>query len=213
MDHKVKVVSLYHCNNVTGCTIPIKAVTEIAHDFGAIVIVDGAQAAPHMSVDLNDLDVDLYCVSIHKMLGPSGMGVMYGKHEILKNMRPLILGGGAVGLATYEEANLLSIPDKFEAGLQNYSGIIGTKAALDYLMNIGMDEIKRWDFKLMSRMLSELESDNNIHIIGPVDPKKRSSIFSFNIDGLNAYDIAIMVDNIANIMIRSGMHCMHPFYV
>ena len=213
MDHRVKVVSVQHCNNVTGCTVPIRAVTEIAHDFGATVIIDGAQAAPHMAVDLKKADVDIYCMSIHKMLGPTGMGAMYGKREVLERLRPMTLGGGTVGLATYDSVNLAPIPDRFEAGLHNYAGIIGTKAALDYLSKVGMDEIERWDTVLMERMMSGLEDIRNLHPVGPSDPRRRGSVFSFNIDGLGAHDIAMMVDSMAGVMIRSGMHCAHPFYV
>ncbi len=213
MDSKVKVVSVQHCNNVTGCTIPIRAIAEIAHDRGALVMVDGAQAAPHMAVDLKKADVDIYCMSIHKMLGPTGMGVMYGKREVLEKLRPMTLGGGTVGLATYDSVNLAPIPDRFEAGLHNYAGIIGTKAALDYLSKIGMDEIERWDTELMRRLMSGLEDIRNLHPVGPTDPDRRGSVFSFNIDGLGAHDIAMMLDSMAGIMIRSGMHCAHPFYV
>ncbi len=213
MDHRVKVVSIQHSSNVTGCTVPVKEVVEIAHDFGAKVIVDGAQAAPHMPVDLKDLDVDIYCMSIHKMLGPTGMGVMYGKREVLEDMRPMALGGGTVGLATYDSVNLAPIPDRFEPGLQDYSGIIGTKAAIDYLSKVGMDSIAEWDAKLMRRIVSGLEDIPSLHMVGPRDPEKRGGVFSFNIDGLGAHDIGMMLDSMGGIMIRSGMHCAHPFYV
>ena len=213
MDHDVKVVSVQHASNVTGCSVPVKAVTEIAHDFGATVVIDGAQAAPHMPVDLKRIDADVYCMSIHKMLGPSGMGVMYGKREVLERMRPLALGGGTVGLATYESVNLAPIPDKFEAGLHDYAGIVGTKAALDYLSGVGMEEVVRWDQTLMERILSNLEDVRNLHVVGPRDAPSRGGVFSFNIDGLGAHDIAMMLDSMAGVMIRSGMHCAHPFYV
>ena len=213
MGHDVKVVSVQHASNVTGCSVPVKAVTEIAHDFGATVVIDGAQAAPHMSVDLKRIDADVYCMSIHKMLGPSGMGVMYGKREVLERMRPLALGGGTVGLATYESVNLAPIPDKFEAGLHDYAGIVGTKAALDYLSGVGMEEVMRWDQALMERILSNLEDVRNLHVVGPRDAPSRGGVFSFNIDGLGAHDIAMMLDSMAGVMIRSGMHCAHPFYV
>ena len=213
MDHDVKVVSVQHASNVTGCSVPVKAVTEIAHDFGATVVIDGAQAAPHMPVDLKRIDADVYCMSIHKMLGPSGMGVMYGKREVLERMRPLALGGGTVGLATYESVNLAPIPDKFEAGLHDYAGIVGTKAALDYLSGVGMEEVMRWDQTLMERILSNLEDVRNLHVVGPRDAPSRGGVFSFNIDGLGAHDIAMMLDSMAGVMIRSGMHCAHPFYV
>ena len=213
MDKRVKVVSIQHTNNVTGCSVPVKAVTEIAHDYGAKVIIDGAQAAGHMSVDLKKIDADIYCCSIHKMLGPSGMGVMYGKREVLENLRPLTVGGGTVGLATYDSVNLAPIPDKFEAGLLNYSGIIGTKAAIDYLSRIGMDEIEKWDTVLMKRAMGNLEDVKGLHLVGPDQPGKRCGVLSFNIDGLVSHDIAMMLDSMANVMIRSGMHCAHPFYV
>ena len=213
MDKRVKVVSIQHTNNVTGCSVPVKAVTEIAHDYGAKVIIDGAQAAGHMSVDLKKIDADIYCCSIHKMLGPSGMGVMYGKREVLENLRPLTVGGGTVGLATYDSVNLAPIPDKFEAGLHNYSGIIGTKSAIDYLSKIGMDEIEKWDTVLMKRAMGNLEDVKGLHLVGPDQPGKRCGVLSFNIDGLVSHDIAMMLDSMANVMIRSGMHCAHPFYV
>lgn len=213
MDRKVKAVSVQHAGNVTGCTVPVKEVAEIAHDCGATVIIDGAQAAPHMPVDLKDIDADIYCMSIHKMLGPSGMGVMYGKREVLEKLHPLALGGGTVGLATYDSVNLAPIPDRFEAGLHDYAGIVGTKAALDYLSGIGMDEVAAWDLKLMRCIISNLEDVRGLHIVGPSDPEARGGVFSFNIDGLGAHDIAMMLDNMSGVMIRSGMHCSHPFYV
>jgi cysteine desulfurase/selenocysteine lyase len=213
MDRKVKVVSIQHTNNVTGCSVPVKAVTEIAHDYGATVIIDGAQAAPHMPIDLKKIDADIYCFSMHKMLGPSGVGVMYGKREVLENMKPLILGGGTVGLATYDSVTMAPIPDRFEAGLANYSGIIGTKAAIDYLSKIGMENIEKWDTELMKRAMGNLEDVKGLHLVGPDQPGKRCGVLSFNIDGLVSHDIAMMLDSMANVMIRSGMHCAHPFYV
>lgn len=213
MDRKVKVVSVQHSNNVTGCSVPVKAVTEIAHDYGATVVIDGAQAAPHMPVDLKKIDADIYCFSAHKMLGPSGMGVMYGKREALEKLRPLTVGGGTVGLATYDSVNLAPIPDRFEAGLLNYSGIIGTKAAIEYLSAIGMDNVEKWDSELMSRAMKGLEDVKNLHIVGPEQPGKRCGVLSFNIDGLMSHDIAMMLDSMSKVMIRSGMHCSHPFYV
>ncbi len=213
MDRNVKVVSVQHASNVTGCTVPVRAVAEIAHDYGAMVVIDGAQAAPHMPVNLEKIGADIYCMSIHKMLGPSGTGVMYGKKEVLEKMRPLTLGGGTVGLTTYDSVNLAPIPDKFEAGLQDYAGIIGTKAAVDYLSKVGMEEVRKWDRVLMERIFSNLEDLRNLHPVGPSDPASRGGVFSFNIDGLGAHDIAMMLDSMSGVMIRSGMHCAHPYYV
>ena len=165
MDRKVKVVSVQHSNNVTGCSVPVKAVTEVAHDYGATVIIDGAQAAPHMPVDLKRIDADIYCCSIHKMLGPTGMGVMYGKREVLERMQPLMVGGGTVGLATYDDVSLAPIPDRFEAGLLNYAGIVGTKAAIDYLSKVGMENVEKWDTELMKRAVGNLEDIRNLHLV------------------------------------------------
>jgi cysteine desulfurase/selenocysteine lyase len=209
----VKLVSVQHASNNTGCVLPIKEITEMAHDNGSLVLVDGAQAAPHVKVDLNDLDVDFYCMSVLKMLGPSGMGVMYGKKDALEKLRPLCLGGGTVGLTTYDHVDLAPIPDRFEAGLQNYSGIAGTKAALEYLDNIGMDKVKAQDDRLMKILFEKTEGIKGLRMIGPEAPAKRLGVFSFNIDGLGSHDVAMMVDNIDGIMIRSGMHCAHPFYM
>ena len=213
MDKKVKVVSIQHTNNVTGTSVPVKAVTEIAHDYGATVVIDGAQAAPHMPVDLKKIDADIYCCSMHKMLGPSGVGIMYGKREVLERLRPLMLGGGTVGLATYDSVTMAPIPDRFEAGLANYSGIIGSKAAIEYLSKVGMDNIESWDTALMKRAVGNLEDVKGLHLVGPEQPGKRCGVLSFNIDGLVSHDIAMMLDSMANVMIRSGMHCAHPFYV
>jgi len=209
----VRLVSVHHASNVTGCIVPVKEVAEIAHDAGAKVLIDGSQAAPHMKIDLKKMDVDFYSLSIHKMLGPSGMGILYGKRECLEELRPLTTGGGTVGLATYDNVDLAPLPDRFEAGLQNYSGIIGTKAALDYLTAVGMDRIFEHDAELMRSIFKRTEGIKGLSVLGPAEPEKRCGIFSFNIDGLSPHDIAMMLDKIDNIMIRSGMHCAHPFFV
>ena len=213
MGKDVKLVSMGHMSNVTGCTIPIKEITEIAHDYGAAVAIDGAQSAPHIPVNLKDADVDFFCASLHKMLAPTGTGFMYGKEERLKELKPLIYGGGIVGLTTYDSVKISPAPEKFEAGLENYSGIIGAGAALDYLKNIGMKNVAEHERHLQRLIQDGIKDIDNLHVIGPEDPDKRGGVFSFNIDGLNPHDIAMMLDNMDGIMIRSGMHCAHPFLV
>lgn len=213
MDRDVKLVSVTQCSNVTGCTVPIEDVAEIAHDCGAKILVDGSQAAPHMKVDMKDSDVDFYAMSVHKMLGPSGMGLLYGKEEALEELRPRLYGGGMVGLVTYDDADFAPVPDRFEAGLQNYSGILGTKAAVEYLEKVGMENIRKHDAELLRYMYEKVRDIESLHIVGPEDPSKRSSLMSFNIDGLGSHDIAMMLDSIDGIMVRSGMHCAHPFFV
>ena len=209
----VKLVSMGQSSNVTGCTVPIKEVTAIAHDYGAAVLVDGAQAAPHMPVNVVDLDVDFYSASIHKMLGPSGVGFLYGKTERLEKLKPLIYGGGIVGLATYDTVKISPSPERFEAGLENYSGIIGASAAIDYLSKVGMKNIVAHELHLQKNIQKDVEDIKEITFVGPKDPSKRGGIFSFNVKGLNSHDVAMMLDNMDLILVRSGMHCAHPFFV
>ncbi len=212
MDSTVKVVSVQHSSNVTGCIMPVKEIVEIAKDYGAISVIDGAQAAPHIEVDLKEIDPDFYCISVHKMLGPSGMGVMYGKSERLKELKPLIYGGGTVGMTTYDSVKLTPYPEKFEAGLQDYAGIAGTGAAIEYLSDVGMKNIEKHDRKLMRKLVSDTEDIKGLEIFGPKNPDRRGSIFSFNIEGMSPHDIAVILDEMDGIMIRSGLHCAHPLY-
>jgi cysteine desulfurase/selenocysteine lyase len=213
MSREVKMVSMVHCNNITGAGIPAKEVVEISHDYGAMVMLDGAQAAPHHKVDVGRLDVDFYAISVHKMLGPSGMGVLYGKMDHLRELEPLVAGGGGVSLTTQEKAELLPPPERFEAGLQNYSGIIGTGAAVDYLNQIGMDEIGDHEASLNERATSRLETISNVSILAPSEAKNRGNILSFNIKGMSSHDVAMILDEIGKVMIRSGMHCVHPYFL
>ena len=213
MGRDVKLVSVTQCSNVTGCTVPLRDVVDIAHEYGAKVMVDGAQGAPHLRTDLSKLDIDFYSVSLHKMLGPSGMGFLYGKKELLEKLRPSFYGGGMVGLVTYSEADYAPVPDRLEAGLQNYSGIFGTKAAIEYLRKVGMDEVMKHDAELVRYMYAVTRDIKGLHIVGPEDPSQRCSLMSFNIDGLGAHDVSMMLDSMDGIMVRSGMHCAHPFFV
>lgn len=211
MENDVRIVSVGHVSNVTGAAVPLRDICEIAHDRGALVMADGAQAAPHMKVDLKGIGVDLYAFSLHKMLGPSGMGILYGAPGVLEHISPLTAGGGTVGLVTYDGHTDAPIPDRFEAGLQDYAGIFGAKAAAEYLMKVGMDEIRRHDSDLMRYMTDSIGDIRGLSLVGPSEPDKRSSVLSFNIDGLNAHDIAMMLDSADGIMIRSGMHCAHCY--
>ncbi|MDD3398001.1 MAG: cysteine desulfurase [Candidatus Methanomethylophilaceae archaeon] len=209
---QVRLVSMAHTSNVTGTTIPMKEVVEIAHDHGAMVLIDGAQAAPHMPVDVHKTGVDFYALSGHKMLGPSAVGVLYGTDESLESLKPLMLGGGTVGRADYDKVHLAPAPERFEAGLANYSGIIGTGAALDYLSKIGMDNISKHEHRLQRVLQERLDEIEGISLVGPDDPDARSSVFSFNLPGLGSHDVAMMVDEMAAVLIRSGMHCAHPYF-
>jgi cysteine desulfurase / selenocysteine lyase len=210
---KVRLVSVVQTNNVTGTTIPVKDICEIAHDNGSLVMVDGAQSAPHMKVDMEDMDADFFAFSMHKMLGPSGVGVLYGKKDLLDKVEPLIVGGGGVSLTTYDKVELLPIPERFESGLLNYAGIIGSGAAVDYLRAIGIDEVMDHDVECNRIVTEGLEGSEEISVIGPLDPESRGSIYSFNIRGMRSHDVAMILDEMSGMMIRSGMHCVHPFFL
>ncbi len=211
MGKDVKIVSVAHVSNVTGVEVPVKDVCEIAHDYGAKVMIDGSQAAPHLPVDLGRIGADFYAMSVHKMLGPSGMGVLYGAPGALEDLSILHYGGGTVGLVTYDSFNEAPVPDRFEAGLQDYAGICGARAAVEYLEGVGMENVMRYDAELLKYMMDSVQDMKGLSIVGPSDPAERRSVFSFNIDGLGAHDIAMMLDSIDGVMIRSGMHCAHSF--
>ncbi len=213
MSREVKIVSFAHTNNATGTSVPAKEVIEIAHDRGALVMLDGAQYAPHSKVDLDRLDVDFYAFSVHKMLGPSGVGVLYAKEELAADLEPLIVGGGAISTATYDKVEYLPVPERFEGGLMNYSGIVGSGAAVDYLESLGMENVAEHDAALNSLVTEGLKDLDEVSVLAPVDPQLRGSIFSFNIRGMSSHDVAMILDQMGGIMIRSGMHCTHPFFL
>jgi cysteine desulfurase/selenocysteine lyase len=208
----VAMVSMVHTNNVTGTTIPAKEVIELAHDRKSTVMLDGAQSAPHRPIDVEDLDVDMFCFSVHKMLGPSGVGVLYAKKELLGRIEPLLGGGGSVGMTDYESVEFLPPPERFEAGLLNYSGVIGTGAAVDYLVAIGMDEVAEHEKRLNRMVTNGVKDMEALTMLGPEEPALRDGLFPFNIRGMTSHDVAMIIDEIAKVQIRSGMHCMHPFF-
>lgn len=212
MDKKVKVVSIVHTNNVNGATVPMRDISQIAHDKGALVAVDGAQSAPHMKVDVERMGIDLFGLSLHKMLGPSGVGALYGRAEVLGSLRPLMSGGGSVVETSYDAAKYLPLPERLEAGLLNYAGIIGAGAAVRYLEGIGMDAVEEHDHRLNRIITEGLRDIPEIDLLRPHDPERRGSIFSFNVHGMKSHDVALILDEMSGIMIRSGMHCVHPYF-
>jgi cysteine desulfurase/selenocysteine lyase len=207
-----KLVSFVHTSNLDGYTLPIEEIIKIAHDNDALVIFDGAQSVPHKSVNVKKLDVDFFAFSGHKMLGPSGTGALYGKQHLLEELNPFMVGGDTVQKSTYNSCIFLKPPEKFEAGLQNYAGIVGFAAAAEYLDKIGKENVQKHEIELNKIITQAIENIDGLSIIGPSSPELRGGIISFNIEGINHHDIAMMLDERANIMIRSGQHCVHSWF-
>ncbi len=207
-----KLVSFVHSSNLDGYTLPSEEIIKISHDNDALVILDGAQSAPHKPVNVKKLDVDFFAFSGHKMLGPSGTGALYGKQHLLEKLNPFIVGGDTVQKSTYDSCIFLKPPEKFEAGLQNYAGMVGLAAAAKYLDKVGKENIQKHETELNKIITKEIENIDGSSIIGPSSPELRGGIISFNIEGIKYHDIALMLDERANIMIRSGQHCVHSWF-
>lgn len=212
MSKKVKLVIMCLTSNVTGYTLPAKDVVDIAHSFGAKVMFDAAQAAPSIKLDLKGLGVDYLAASAHKMCGPSGVGLFYARSELGDRLQPLMFGGHGVSDTNYASFKLLPAPERFETGLQNYAGIVGTGPAVDYLSSIGMDEVRGHEAMLNKRITRALINVPGVELLRPHDPNLRAGIFSFNVKRLSAHDVAMILDNSKNIMMRSGMHCCHTYF-
>jgi len=208
----IRLVSLFHTSNLDGHTLPIREITERAHDRGALVLFDGCQAAPHQKVDLDRLGVDFYAVSAHKMLGPTATGVLSGAVGPLSSLRPLLLGGETVEWSTLETHALRPSPYRFEAGLQNYAGVIGAHAGLEYLSRVGFDDVQSQQYAVNARVSAALAGEPRVHLLGPPDARERSSIFAFTIDGVDPHDAAVFLDEGHDVLVRSGMHCVHSYY-
>lgn len=208
----VKLVAMVHTSNLDGTTIPAKEIIKIAHDNGALVLLDAAQSSPHQKIDVRDLDVDFLAFSGHKMLGPTGTGVLYGKYSLLEKLEPFIVGGGTVEYSTYTEYKMLNAPEKFEAGLQDYAGIIGLGEAVRYLEAVGFNNIRAQELKLNKYITEGIGKLPRIKIIGPLDPSLRSGIISFYVDGVDMHQFALLLDEMSSVMIRSGQHCVHSWF-
>lgn len=207
-----KLVALVHTSNLDGVTNPAKEIIKIAHENNVLVLLDAAQSVPHQKVDVKDLDVDFLAFSGHKMLGPTGTGVFYGKRGLLEKLKPFMVGGETVEFSTYNNFKMLPLPEKFEAGLQNYAGIIGLGEAIKYLSQFDFGDIKEHELKLNTYITEELKKIPQIKIIGPEDPKLRSGIVNFYIEGTDMHKFVILLDEMANIEIRSGQHCVHSWF-
>jgi cysteine desulfurase/selenocysteine lyase len=207
---EARLVSMVHVSNLDGRRIPEKEIVEIAHDNKVPVVLDAAQSVPHMKVEMDRWGVDFLAFSGHKAMGPTGTGVLACRRESLEELSPFMVGGDTVKETTYEEATFLDPPRRYEAGLQHFSGFIGLGSALKYIEGIGPENIHEHEVDL-NRYITKLFGDR-ITVMGPSDPANRSGIFPFQISGMNPHDIAMMLDEIGNIAIRSGMHCVHSWF-
>ncbi len=205
----VKIVGITQVSNVLGTINPIKEIIKKAHSVGAIVIIDGSQSVPHMKVDVQELDADFLVFSGHKMLSPFGIGVLYGKKNLLDSMTPFLFGGDMIEYVYEQETIFAEVPTKFEAGTQNVGGAVGISAAIDYLNNIGMENIEKIEKELTKYAYEELTKLNFITLYGPKDLQKRSGVFSFNVNGVHPHDVASVLDS-QDVCVRSGNHCAQP---
>lgn len=205
----VKIVGITQVSNALGTINPVKDIIKKAHSVGAIVVVDGAQSVPHFKVDVQDLDADFLVFSGHKMLAPLGIGVLYGKKELLNKMNPFLFGGDMIEYVYEQDTTFAEVPTKFEAGTQNVEGAIGLKVAIDYLNNIGMDNVEIIEKELSSYLDTELRKLDFVTVYGPKDLNIHSGVFSFNVNGVHPHDVATVLDT-EGVCIRSGNHCAQP---
>ena len=204
-----KIVGITHVSNVLGTINNVKEIIKYAHKKGAIVIVDASQSIPHMKIDVQDLDADFLVFSGHKMLAPLGIGVLYGKREILNQMNPFIMGGDMIEYVYEQETTYAPLPNKFEAGTQNVEGVIGLGAAIDYIENLGYESIEQIETKLVKYARSELSKLEFLDIYMTPNESNHSSVISFNIKGVHPHDVASILDS-EGVCVRSGNHCAQP---
>jgi cysteine desulfurase / selenocysteine lyase len=206
---KAKIVSITAMSNVTGVINPVKKIAEIAHKKGALMLIDGAQYVSHHSVDVQDLDCDFLAFSSHKMCGPTGVGILYGKEEILENMPPFMGGGDMILQVWKDRATYEKIPQKFEAGTPNIAGVIGLGKAIDYLSSIGMDNILKHEQAMIKYALERAQDVEGLNIYGTKDYTKKGGILSFNVGNVHSHDTGSILDG-EGIAVRAGHHCCQP---
>lgn len=206
-----KFVSIAHVSNVLGCVNPIQEIARLAHAQGAYLVVDAAQSVPHMTVDVQDLDCDFLAFSGHKLLGPTGIGVLYGKEALLNQMNPVEFGGEMIDFVYEQEATWKPLPWKLEAGTPHIAGAIGLGAAISYLEAIGMDQVHAHEADLVAYTLPRLQAIAGLMVYGPERADERSGVLAFNIDGLHPHDLATALDY-EGVAVRAGHHCAQPLH-
>ncbi|MBI2564789.1 cysteine desulfurase [Candidatus Woesearchaeota archaeon] len=206
---KTKIVSVAHVSNVLGTINPVKEIGQIAHNHNALFIVDGAQSVPNMAINVKEINCDFLAFSGHKMIGPTGIGVLYGKKDLLEKMSPFLYGGDMIREVSFQNSSWNCLPWKFEAGTPNIVGGIGLGIAIDYLKQIGMKEIEDYEKEITAYALKRLQTIEDLVIYGPKDPEKRIATISFNVKGIHAHDLATILDR-EGIAVRGGHHCAMP---
>lgn len=206
---QTKIVGITHVSNVLGTINPVKEIIEYAHKKGAIVIVDASQSIPHMKIDVQDLDADFLVFSGHKMLAPLGVGVLYGKKEILDKMSPFLMGGDMIEYVYEQETTFAPLPNRFEAGTQNVGGVVGLGAAIDYMNNLGYEFIQQREQELTKYALQRLSQFDYMNLYITPNRENHSSVISFNMKGIHPHDVASILDS-NKVAIRSGNHCAQP---
>lgn len=204
--NRTKIVAIAHVSNVLGTINPIKKIAEIAHEHGAIIVVDGAQGAPHMSVDVQDLNCDFYAFSGHKMCAPTGIGVLYGKRKLLEKMEPVEFGGEMIDFVDLHDSTWADLPWKFEGGTPIIAGAIGLGAAIDFLNEVGMDDIMKYEKKLADYALERIRTIDDVDVYGP---EERAALVTFNLGDVHPHDAATVLDSLG-IAVRAGHHCAQP---
>lgn len=206
---RTKIVAMTQVSNVLGREYPVKEIAKLAHEKGAVMVVDGAQSTPHMRVDVTDLDADFFAFSGHKLLAPMGIGVLYGKEELLEKMPPFLSGGEMIDSVTRTSAVYAELPHKFEAGTVNAAGAAGLKAAIDYIEKVGFDYIGEREIALTSRAIEKMKKIPHVNIIGSENADEHTGIVTFTIDNVHPHDISeiLAADGIA---VRAGHHCAQP---
>jgi cysteine desulfurase/selenocysteine lyase len=207
LSESTKLVAVSHISNALGTINDIEEIIEKSHKIGAKVLIDGAQAASHVSINMQKLNADFYCFSSHKMFGPTGVGVLYGKEEILNELSPYQGGGEMIKEVSFSGTTYAELPHKFEAGTPNIAGVIAFKSAIDFITNLGVETIAKYEDELLQYVTSEIMKIEGVKIYGTA--KNKSAILSFNIEGLHPYDIGMIVDKMG-IAIRTGHHCAQP---
>ena len=204
-----KIVSMGHVSNVLGVTNPVKLAARLAHENGAVCVVDGAQSTPHMAVNVQEIGCDFYAFSGHKLMGPMGIGCLYGRMELLEEMPPFLTGGEMIEYVDRQNATYAEVPHKFEAGTVNATGAVGLGAAIEYLQKVGFDTIRSTEDALAARMIDRLRQIPEVTLYGSSDPLKHNGIVTFNIEGCHPHDVASVLDT-EHIAVRAGHHCAQP---